>query len=116
MSAPKIRLILWTTFLLLSGNILHSQCNLADQCGDLQPRGGFSPNSPTFFCEGEEVEFINNSDPNLVDSTIIDWGDGQVESQPGTPSFTHTYDFPEDTCLISASSLTIPIIMTVVNR
>jgi len=116
MSAPKIRFILWTTLLLLSGNILYSQCNLADQCGDLQPRGGFSPDSPTFFCEGEEVEFINNSDPNLVDSTIIDWGDGQVEVQPGTPSFTHTYDFPEDTCLISASSLTIPITMTVVNR
>ena len=60
--------------------------------------------------------FINNSDPNLVDSTIIDWGDGNVEQLSGTPSFIHVYDFPEDTCLTNSSSLTLPITMTVVNN
>ncbi|MCB0549903.1 MAG: PKD domain-containing protein [Phaeodactylibacter sp.] len=113
---PKIRFALGIAFLLWSAGALSGQCDIADQCGDLQPQGGFGPNSPTFFCEGEEVEFINNSDPNLVDTTIIDWGDGQVDRAPGTPSFTHTYDFAEDTCLVSASSVTIPITMTVVNR
>ncbi|MCB9264197.1 MAG: PKD domain-containing protein [Lewinellaceae bacterium] len=100
----------------MSANSLYSQCNLADQCGDLQPQGGFGPNSPTFFCEGDTVEFINNSDPNLVDSTIIDWGDGIVEKVVGTPNFLHVYDFPEDTCLINSTSLTLPITMTVINR
>ncbi|MCB9292261.1 MAG: PKD domain-containing protein [Lewinellaceae bacterium] len=116
MSAPGIRFALWTAALLLSINSLYGQCDLADQCGDLQPQGGFSPDSPTFFCEGEEVEFLNNSDPNVVDSTYIDWGDGQVDRAPGTPSFTHTYDFPSDTCLVNSTSVTIPIRMTVVNN
>ncbi|MCB0592543.1 MAG: PKD domain-containing protein [Phaeodactylibacter sp.] len=116
MSAPKIRIALWIAALLLSVNSLSGQCNLADQCGDLQPQGGFGPDSPTFFCEGDTVEFINNSDPNLVDSTIIDWGDGIVEKLPGTPSFMHVYDFPDDTCLVNSSSLTLPIIMTVINN
>lgn len=102
--------------MLLSANFLSGQCNLADQCGDLQPQGGFGPDSPTFFCEGDTVIFINNSDPNLVDSTIIDWGDGNVEQLPGTPSFIHVYDFPEDTCLTNSTSLTLPITMTVVNN
>ncbi|MCO6479569.1 MAG: PKD domain-containing protein [Phaeodactylibacter sp.] len=113
---PKIRFALWTMAFLLFGHASSGQCNLADQCGDLQPQGGFGPDSPTFFCEGDTVEFINNSDPNLVDSTIIDWGDGIVEKLPGTPSFTHVYDFPEDTCLINSTSLTLPITMTVVNN
>lgn len=113
---PRIRLALWTVAFLLSVQALSGQCNLADQCGDLQPQGGFGPNSPTFFCEGDTVEFINNSDPSLVDSTIIDWGDGIVEQLPGVPSFTHVYDFPEDTCLMNSSSLTLPITMTVVNN
>ncbi len=113
---PKIRFAFWTMAFLLFAQVLSGQCNLADQCGDLQPQGGFGPDSPTFFCEGDTVEFINNSDPNLVDSTIIDWGDGIVEKLPGTPSFTHVYDFPEDTCLINSTSLTLPITMTVINN
>lgn len=113
---PRIRLALWTSCLLLSANTFYGQCNLADQCGDLQPRGGFAPDSPTFFCEGDTVVFVNNSDSDVVDTTIIDWGDGNVERLPGTPSFIHVYDFPDDTCLISSPSLTIPIIMTVVNN
>lgn len=89
---------------------------MQDQCGDIQPSGGFAPGSPTFFCEGEIVEFINESDPGVVDSTIIDWGDGTVEGGPGTPSFSHIYDFAEDTCLIASSSITLPIRMEVVRN
>lgn len=76
---------------------------LSDNCGTLLANGGFAPNSPFIFCEGEVVTVENNSSPMAdIQKTYIDWGDGTCEVFNGfQAAMTHAYDFPNDTCVSS---------------
>lgn len=97
-------------------NIIKAQCGVADWgtllangCGNIQASGGLAAGSPVIFCEGETVTVENNSSPaSEIDFTYIDWGDGYCQELPGFhTAMTHTYDFPNDTCIISSMDGTL---------
>ncbi|MBK7871509.1 MAG: PKD domain-containing protein [Saprospiraceae bacterium] len=87
---------------------------LSDECGPLTAAGGLDPSRPNIFCEGEEVEFINNSIG--IDSTIYCWGDGSFDKVPGNQNVKHIYDFPDDTCVTNNRPLDIDIVMIVIKH
>jgi large repetitive protein len=89
---------------------------LSADCGDLNPRGGLAPGSPTVFCEGEVVNFVNSTTANTIDSTIYCWGDGKFDVVRGAGNATHIYTFPRDTCLPSNRNISVIIRMIVFKR
>ncbi len=87
-------------------------CNISGACGSISAAGGVG--GQTIFCEGQTVPFYNQSDPASVDSSFIDWGDGSPrQAFSGTPDVTHTYDFPNDTCV---EQIGIIITLTVIRH
>lgn len=92
------------------------QCPIQTQCGSLAVSGGFPEGSSTFFCEGEVVQIENFTDPSQIDTTIVDWGDGAVETFTTELFYSHIYDFPADTCLMNQSALNMQITTTVINN
>lgn len=98
------------------GQRINCDSPIAIDCGVLNASGGLSAGSQTIFCEGQLVEFINNTDINQgVDSTIYCWGDGTVTRVAGTRGASHTYDFPDDTC-VTTPIIPINIRMIVIRR
>lgn len=102
--------------LLFSAHLLHAQCGnglweLNNDCGDIQASGGLAPNQTTIFCEGQTVIVENNSNPaSQITMTYIDWGDGTCQSLNGCPAtLTHTYDFPNDTCIGGSGQITFTV-------
>ena len=82
------------------------QCSPLIGCGNIEGAGLTIGNGNTVFCEGEEVT-IENTTPlsQQIDTTIIDWGDGTIEKLIGDQrNSVHTYNFPEDTCLMAISA------------
>ncbi|GJM33894.1 MAG: hypothetical protein DHS20C18_28950 [Saprospiraceae bacterium] len=110
----RSKLILIFFFGILSSYLV-AQCPIQTQCGSLAVSGGFPDGSNTFFCEGEVVEFENTTDPSQVDTTIINWGDGVIETYVSELVYQHIYDFSADTCLVGAIALNPQITMTVIN-
>ncbi|MCB0704555.1 MAG: gliding motility-associated C-terminal domain-containing protein, partial [Saprospiraceae bacterium] len=86
-------------------------CNISFQCGNESSASGGFDSVLGSFCEGENTLFENNSDPNLVDSTFIYWGDGTFDAYLGTPDMPHVYDFSFDTCLTSGNALNLQVTM-----
>lgn len=98
-------------------NIVAQTCQepiILDGCGELTAVGGLAPGSPTIFCEGQEVIFVNNSEG--IDSTIYCWGDGEFTKVAGAQHVSHVYDFPEDTCIINNRLINLNITMIVIKH
>ena len=84
----------------LAQPICEDGCDVNDSCGDLAISAGLCDGSPTFFCEGEIVCVVNNSDPNSFDEWVVWWDDNDCDVYPNTiDTAIHIYDFSQDTCL-----------------
>ncbi|MCB0534839.1 MAG: PKD domain-containing protein [Saprospiraceae bacterium] len=72
---------------------------ISNDCGDLLMSAGTAPGDPTIYCEGQTVSILNNTTPIAgIQTTIIDWGDGNCEVFNGAPGvLTHSY-MVADTC------------------
>ncbi len=81
-------------------------------CGTILANGGLSQGSPVF-CEGVPVVFQNNTSSIYNIQTIyLDWGDGICEQYPANvPTFTHNYNFPDDTCVMPSGSIGLQLRM-----
>ena len=92
---------LLTVFLFFSFSSLNGQtCSIPScvgiDCGELNV--GFTPDGGPFFCEGEVITLINESDAGF-DFFVIDWADGTVDTVYDYSNQTHVYTIPEaDLC------------------